>query len=332
MKGNILSMITDDVSLDIITELHQNQKPLSVYDFKETYSLAQYRYALRRLQSYLILSSFRKKRRFYYTINPLYEGKLSTLLELSTNLTSYPSFASFVPLLKRIEGWALAGSTALDHLVPFLYLSGGKYSFCVRSVKEKEKVAQYIPRTLLDIQIQPTYFIKHPKIIQVADFPILAPEILLFQLLRHDNARISLASLFLLPYISPQTLISRMETEKTWLPTLVYLIICIQEYLRELPSSSPLRIWFYNINQYDRELFFQQYLKHLASSKEVQRKKSRPIKSASPFSILRTQWKKKMKDYSKWDLLAEMFNEKWRRFTPEALEALYSTEDFYRKA
>ena len=331
MKDNILPMIADDVSLNIITELHVNQKPLSVYDFKDTYSLAQYRYALRRLQSYLIISSFRKKKRLYYVINPLYKDKLSTLLELTTNLTSYPSFASIFPLLERIEGWALAGSTALDQLVPFLSLSGGKHSFCVRSVKEKEKIAQYVPRALLDIQVLPTYFIKFPKIIHVADFPILAPEILLFQLLKHDNARIALASLFLLPYISPEALLSRMEKEKTWLPTLVYLITCLQEYLGDLPSSSPLRVWFYNIDQYDRALFFQQYLKHLTSSREVQKEKFRPIKSALSFSTLRTQWKKKMNDYSKWDLLADMFNEKWIRFTPEAIEALYSTKEFYRK-
>lgn len=331
MTTNILSVITQDVSLSIITELHKNQKPLSVYDFKETYSLAQYRYSLRQLRSYLIIASFRKKKRLYYTINPLYEEKISTLLEFDTTLTSYPSFTSYFPLLKQIEGWALADSTALDYLVPFLNLSGGKHSFCVRSVKEKEKIAQVIPQTLLDIQIQPTYFIKHPKIIHIADFPILAPEILLFRLLKHQNARVSLASLFLLPYISPKALILRMRKEKTWLPTLVYLIICLQEYLSDLPSSSPLKIWFYNINQYDRALFFQEYLKHLIPSKKVQREKLRP-KSALPFSILRTHWKKKMNNYSKWDLLAELFGEKWRFFTPEAIKALYSTEDFYRKA
>ena len=196
MKNNLLSLFVDEISLSILKELYQIPKPLSVYDFKEAYSLAQYRYALRRLHSCLIVSSFRKNRRLYYVINPLYEDKLSPLIEFRTALTSYPSLIKFIPLLKHIDGWAIAGSTALDHFVPFLSLSGGKHSFYVRSVKEEEKLAQIIPQALLDVQIQPTYFIKHPKIIQITDVPLLSPEILFMQLLKHPNARLSLALFF----------------------------------------------------------------------------------------------------------------------------------------
>lgn len=301
-----------------------------MYDFKEAYSLAQYRYALRRLHSCLIVSSFRKNRRLYYVINPLYEDKLSPLIEFRTALTSYPSLIKFIPLLKHIDGWAIAGSTALDHFVPFLSLSGGKHSFYVRSVKEEEKLAQIIPQALLDVQIQPTYFIKHPKIIQITDVPLLSPEILFMQLLKHPNARLSLAALFLLPYITPAVLFSRMTKEKVLFSTITYLLFCLQEYLQDLPSDSPLRIWFYNIDQYDQIFFFQEYLKLLTSSKIVRRKSDPPRSPILSFSVLRKQWKKRMNDYSKWDLYAAIFNEQWIRFTPEAIEALYSQDDFYR--
>lgn len=335
LNNPLISIVANPVALSILSALHEKECPLSVYDFGKTYSVAQNGYALRRLRENKIVFHFRKNKRLFFTLNPFYKEKITTLVEFTKNFyeedvnsinTFSPTLSSFLPLLKGINGWAIAGPTALDFWVPFHYLTGGKISFVVRSTKEKQKITQFFPKALLEIRVQPTYFIKTPKITYIDNWPVLEPEVLLFQLLKNPNARIRLLSVFLFPYLTSSLLLSKMHQEHTLFSTITYLLFCVHEYLGGLPPSSPIKYWFFNIDQYDLPMFFDQYMRFIGRKRKYHPKKAQPPQF---FSNLRKQWKRKRNESNKWDQLVTVFRAQKTRFSPDAIEALINPA-FYK--
>ncbi|MHA1450761.1 MAG: hypothetical protein ACTSP4_15240 [Candidatus Hodarchaeales archaeon] len=330
-KKKMLSIIANDVSLSILTEIIKSKHPLSIHDFSKNYSLSQYRYTIRQLQTYSVLSSFRKKKRLYYGINSLYREKIAALLENSGDFVdtvkkakiSHGSISTLFTRLRNFSNsWALTGPHALIQYVPFLNLSPGRYTISVKSVKMKQKITSITTQELVDVLVQPSYFIRRNSIVHVKNNPVLAPSPLLFQLLKDQNARVRLASVFLLPYINPGTILSKITRERKHLLTVVYLLFSLREYLTEQPEESLMRKWFYNFDQYDTSLFFEHAVKFSPATDNSRTKQRKAKRTSMDYTQLRAQWKKKMNESSKWDIMAELFREKRTRLDEETIESL----------
>ena len=174
-ENQLFSVVTDDIPLLILSELIM-EKELSIYDFNtRIYSIAQFRYALKKLFEYNLLLSKQKGKKVYYSLTREYRSKIQSIL------ACYFSFSlqNLRSILQNFDGWAFRGKSALSFYVPFLTLVTSRDMISVRSIKEKEKLERLLPNIegILDIKIQPTYFRRTDQYLRrIKNFPVLSPE------------------------------------------------------------------------------------------------------------------------------------------------------------
>lgn len=317
-KSQLFSLITDDIPILILSELSM-KKELSVYDFNtKIYSVAQYRYALRKLLVENLLISKKKERRVYYSISPEYQYKIQSILSW---------YFSFSPndlraMLQNIDGWAFRDKSALLYYVPFLSLVTSKIFISVRSVKEQEKLEKLIPniKLYLDIKIQPTYFRKSTNYLcKINNFPVLRPEIIYPNLLRSDDARVRLSTIFLLPHMKEGIFNQKIEQDDQIFITTVYLLSALKEFLQEEKLEMKeifLRTWFHNYDQMDNHRNFERFLRRKLKNTHIQ------TTGTYFFRNMKKELKKQQNHYTKWDQAAELVPERLVTFRPETLEEL----------
>ena len=313
-KEQLFSLIADDVPLTILSELIK-EKELSIYDLDDnTNSVAQYRYALQKLIANNIIQSRKEKRKCYYSLSPTYKDRIKSLV------SCYLSFdrKNILKVLQNFDGWAFRGKSALFHYVPFLSLITSRYMITVRSIKEIKKLKQLIPEieSFFDIKIQPTYFRTSTQYIhKLNSYPVLRPEIIFSDLLQSDDARVRLATIFLLPYVQPDLFYSQIRLDKRIYLTTVYLLFTLQEYLQEENQERKrvfFQVWFSNIDLLDHKMSFDRFLKVFPKRKA----------SDTFFRSLQKTLKKEDGSYTKWDQAADLVPDRLVKFHPEAFGEL----------
>ncbi|MFX0171502.1 MAG: hypothetical protein ACFE9L_06250 [Candidatus Hodarchaeota archaeon] len=318
----LFSLITNDVPLTILSELLKEKK-LTIYDFNTMiHTLAQYRYALQKLQANKVIQSERKKRKYYYYLSSSYKDKIQSLI------ACYLSFNqnNILNILQNFDGWAFRDKSALLLYVPFLTLVSSKYTISVRSIKEKEKLERLIPEieSILDIKIQPTYFRTSTQyLFKIKNYPVLRAEVIFPRLLKSDDARVRLSTIFLLPYMKPDFFYRQIQQDKRIYLTTIYLLFTLHEFLNEEKQEIKRRFfktWFYNFDQVDHEKNYDRFLK---GCQEMSRRKKT---STNFFQTLQKTWKKKHASYTKWDLAADLVPDRLVAFNPMSLDELTSIE------
>jgi DNA-binding transcriptional ArsR family regulator len=321
-EEQLFSLIAADVPLTILSELIK-EKELTIYDLNDNInSVAQYRYALQKLLANNIIQSRKEKRKCYYSLSPTFKDKIKSLV------SCYLSFnrGNILKILQNFDGWAFRGKSALLLYVPFLTLVSSKYTISVRSIKEQKKLEQLIPEigSLFEIIIQPTYFRTSTHyILKFNGYPVLRPELIFPNLLKSDDARVRLATIFLLPYIQPDLFYSQVQRDKRIFLTTVYLLFTLHEFLQE-ESQEKARVffktWFYNFDRLDHEMSFDRFLKIYPQIY--------PKKKASDtfFRSLQKTWKKQNDSFSKWDRAADIVSDRLVTFHPKSLGELTSIE------
>ena len=321
-EEQLFSLIAADVPLTILSELIK-EKELTIYDLNDnTNSVAQYRYALQKLIANKIIQSRRENRKCYYSLSPTYKDKIRSLI------TCYLSFnrKNILKILQNFDGWAFRDKSALLLYVPFLTLVSSKYTISVRSIKEQEKLERLIPEigSLFEIRIQPTYFRTSTQyVLKFNGYPVLRPEIIFPNLLKSDDARVRLATIFLLPYIQPDLFYRQVQRDKRIYLTTVYLLFALQEFLQEESQEKRrdfFKTWFYNFDQLDHEMSFDRFLKIYQQTS--------PKKKVSDtfFRSLQKTWKKQNASYTKWDQVADLVSDRLVTFHPKSLGELTSIE------
>lgn len=321
-EEQLFSTITGKVPLTILTELIKSGE-LTIYNLNiRIHSIAQYRYALKKLKKYNIVTSRQKKRKCYYSLTNEYKAKIQPLL------SCYLSFdrMNVLKILQNFEGWAFRGKSALLYYVPFLALVTSKHFISVRSIKEQEKLERLMPNvsSILDIKVQPTYFRKSTNYLcKIDNFPVLRPEIIFPNLLRSDDARVRLSAIFLLPHMKARVFNQKIQQDDQIFLTSVYLLSALKEYLQEEKSKRKdifLRTWFYNYDQMDNHVNFERFLR-------IQRKNKHILKTRTNFfRNLKKEQKKQQNRYTRWDQAAELVPERLVSFKPKAIEELAAIE------
>lgn len=321
-EEQLFSLIAADVPLTILSELIK-EKEVTIYDLDDnTNSLAQYRYALQKLIANKIIQSRRENRKCYYSLSPTYKDKIRSLI------TCYLSFnrKNILKILQNFDGWAFRDKSALLLYVPFLTLVSSKYTISVRSIKEQEKLKRLIPEigSLFEIRVQPTYFRTSTQyVLKFNGYPVLRPEIIFPTLLKSDDARVRLATIFLLPYIQPDLFYRQVQQDRRIYLTTVYLLFALQEFLQEKSQEKRrdfFKTWFYNFDQLDHELSFDRFLKIYPQTN--------PRKNVPDtfFRSLQKTWKKQSASYTKWDQAADLVSDRLVTFHPKSLGELTSIE------
>ncbi|MHA1979457.1 MAG: hypothetical protein ACW99R_19010 [Candidatus Hodarchaeales archaeon] len=318
LENQLFSVITDDIPLLILSELIMEEE-LSVYDFNtRTYSIAQLRYTLKKLIEYNLLLSKQQGKRVYYSLTREYKRKIQSIL------ACYFSFSSqnIRSILKNFDGWAFRDKSALSFYVPFLTLVTSRDMISVRSIKEKEKLHRLLPNIeeILDIKIQPTYFRRTDQYLRrIKGFPVLSPETIFPGLLKSNDSRVQLASIFLLPHMDPKRFFKTINREERVFLTTIYLLFALEDYLQEdrfTLSRNYLRIWFHNNDNLDFRLKFDSFL---AKFHRLQRRK---VHTSNLFKNLLKSTKKLQHRYTKWDRAADLVPDRLVSFNPEALSEL----------
>ena len=321
-EEQLFSLIATDVPLTILSELIKEKK-LTIYDFNaKIHTLAQYRYALQKLLANKIIQSKRKKRKCYYSLSSSYKDKIQSLI------ACYLSFnkKNILKILQNFDGWAFRDKSALLHYVPFLTLVSSKYTISVRSIKEKDKLERLIPEigSVLDIKIQPTYFRTSTQyLLKFKNYPVLRPEIIFPALLKSDDARVRLSTIFLLPYMKPDFFFQQIRQNNRIYLTTIYLLLTLHEFLHEEKQaikSGFFKTWFYNFDQVCHEINYDRFLKIYLKMRL--RKKT----SATFFRTLQKTWKKQHASYTKWDRAADLVPDRLVTFHPDSLGELTSIE------
>lgn len=228
--------------------------------------------------------------------------------------------------LNGIEGWALSGRSALAYYAPFLNIRDENYTICVKNDTIKHTIKQFLPHSFVKIEVNSAFFDNVSQPTLKPDYPILAPEVLILQLLESDDDNIRKASIFVLPFIKPAWIKSLLDPSKssftrksfTHLRTLVYFIKALWVYYDNLPSDSPLKTWFSIINQFDPDKLFESYGFLLAKTN---------------FNFKLDSKKKKVTEIikysSNWDILQDLFAGVQPKFEPQMIDSLYSRNRFY---
>lgn len=321
-EEQLFSLITADVPLTILSELIK-EKELTIYDLNDnTKSVAQYRYALQKLLANKIIQSRKIKRKYYYSLSPAYKDKVRSIL------TCYLSFnrKNILKILQNFDGWAFRDKSALLLYVPFLTLVSAKYTISVRSIKEQDKLERLIPEieALFEIKIQPTYFRTSTQYIRKFNgYPVLRPEIIFPNLLKSDDARVRLATIFLLPHIQPDLFYRQVHRDNRIYLTTVYLLFVLHEFLQEERQDKRrdfFKMWFYNFDQMDHEISLDRFLRIYPQTS--------PRRKASDtfFRSLQKTWKKQNASFTKWDQAADLVSGRLVTFHPDTLDELTSIE------
>ena len=321
-EEQLFPILADKIPLIILSKLIM-EKELSIYDLNDTTNtVAQYRYALRKLLATNIIQSRKEKRKCYYSLSPAHKDKIRSVIScyLSFNRTN------ILKLMQKFDGWAFRGKSALLLYAPFLPLVSAKYTISVRSVKEQEKIRKLIPEigSIFDIIIQPTYFRTATQYIRKFNgYPVLRPEIIYSNLLKFDDARVRIATIFLLPYMQRDFFYNQVQKDKRIFLTTVYLLFSLSELLQEEKEESArtfFKTWFYNLDQLDHERSFDRFLK-IYPQTNFKKKASNTF-----FRSLQNTWKKQYNSYSKWDQAADLVADRLVTFQPESLDELVPIE------
>ncbi len=56
---HITGQLFNDISLEILSDLFHAEKALTIYELNKRYSYRQYQYMLKRLESYLVVKSYK---------------------------------------------------------------------------------------------------------------------------------------------------------------------------------------------------------------------------------------------------------------------------------
>ena len=321
-ENQLFSVVTDDIPLLILSELIM-EKELSIYDFNtRIYSIAQFRYALKKLFEYNLLLSKQKGKKVYYSLTREYRSKIQSIL------ACYFSFSlqNLRSILQNFDGWAFRGKSALSFYVPFLTLVTSRDMISVRSIKEKEKLERLLPNIegILDIKIQPTYFRRTDQYLRrIKNFPVLSPETIFPGLLKSNDSRVRLATIFLLPHMNSKLFFKNIHRDERVFLTSIYLLFALEEYLQEDRSTfrkNYLKIWFHNYDTLDFRLNFDSFL---AKFCRLQRRK---VQSSDLFKNLLKLTKKQQQRYTKWDRAADLVPYRLVSFNPKALNELISIE------
>ncbi len=331
MRKEIFNELSDEISMSILFKLYKKRRPLSIHDFNHKFSIYQYKKAIQRLRSHLILKTVKKQQKNYYSIDLRYFNLVGKFLQfydefndmnnkiIGRTPTAHDYDKTFT-FLCNIQNWAFTGPSALLYYVPFLNLSISKHFICVRSGKEKKKILKEISDPIIDIKVLPIYFMKPKKIISKNNVAILSPDVLFSQLLDSNNARIRLAAIFLISYLTSDILLAQVNKNKEKLRTITYLLFALKEFERNNPKSFLLNNWFWNIDHLDEFKFMDMYISYLQRpNKKIKKLKNN---QSLTFNYLRYHWKAKNRHLDKWDCLVQFFNEEDNKLNGSSLESL----------
>jgi len=333
MYANNLLRLLNDVTFEILSALSKSDGPLSLYDFNQNYSLHQYRYWCKKLESELILTPIKSGKRKHYLLNKYYKEKVDRILSIgdetvfrsSLNLSpglKDKQFLQLCSLLKQEEGWAFADSTALLLWVPILDLELARFTVFVRDRNLYRRLSSYFPSSLLKVELKPSFFIKTAGTKILNGLPVLKPELLFFRLLRKPNERLRLSALFLLPYLNHRLLFSKLNKNyRDLLPTVVYGLFVLQNFLDKTSGLGYLDFWFYNLSQYDWQLIFTDFVFYYG------RKGMRNFVRTflSKFELTRIKLQQETDQWDFWDQCSLLFPQRNFTFTPESFKSLVST-------
>ena len=78
----ITSQLFNNVSLEILSDLFHSERALTIYELNNRYSYRQYQYMLKKLESNLIIKSYKDKKKKYYKLNHFYNELVRSVLEI----------------------------------------------------------------------------------------------------------------------------------------------------------------------------------------------------------------------------------------------------------
>lgn len=330
----ISNQIFNDVSMQILSDLFHSEKALSIYELSSGFSYRQYQYMLKKLESNLLVVSYRNRKRIYYRLNIFYKELVETMLEigkwelkkdyqsLSKSLLYDKAFLRVISALRKVDGWAFTSTTALLIWVPFLDLQLPYFSVCVRDRHLKNRLEENFPSSVLRVQFQAKYFSHKQSVTVLNGLPVLKPELMFLPLLNHENKTVRVSSLLLLPFLSPKKLLRDLNRNKKMFPTIMYSLLAIKKLLRmNTPSSIFLSQWFFNLDCFDSNIFLKHYLRNLG---RVGLKKYKPT-TFNRFELLRIKHQQNTKQWNEWDRLAMLFPKRSVKIEPKTITELTLT-------
>ena len=325
------SQIFNDVSLEILSGLFNSKRALTIYDFNKRYSYRQYQYMLKRLESNLVINSYRHEKKKYYKLNHYYKELVMSVLKIKkwenpNNYSKFPQSLSYdekffrvVSALKNIKGWAFTDSTALLLWVPFLDLQLPFFTVCVKDRYLKSKLEENFPPSVLRVQFHANFFSQKSNITVLNEVPVLKPELLVFRLLGDENKRISLSALFLLPFLSSKKVLKYLEKNKKMFPSMMHLLLALEQALnKNTELSAFLKKWFWNFDQFNTNVFFSHYL-HQIGKRGLRKLKPTTFKK---FELMKIKQQQQSNQWTEWDRLGMLFPESTEKFEPSDLTEL----------
>ncbi len=325
------SQIFNKVSIEILSELFNSERALTIYELNKRYSYRQYQYMLKRLESSLVVNSYKHKKKKYFRLNHFYRELVRSVLEIkkweeTNDYSGFPQSLSYdekffrvISALKGIKGWAFTDSTALLLWVPFLDLQLPFFTVCVRDRYLKSKLEDNFPPSVLRVQLQANFFSQKSNITFLNEVPVLKPELLVFRLLGNENKRISLSSLFLLPFLSPKTVLRFLEKNKNMFPSMMYFLLALEKVLNKNTELSVfLKQWFLNFDHFDTDLLFSRYLR------QIGKRGMREFKPTTfkRFELMRIKQQQQSNQWTEWDRLGMLFHGSSGKFEPSDLTEL----------
>ena len=321
----------NNVSLEILSDLFNSERALTIYEFNKRYSYRQYQYMLKKLESNLVINSYKDEKKKSYKLNHYYKELVRSVLEIkkwekTNDYSKFPQSLSYdekffrvVSALKNIKGWAFTDSTALLLWVPFLDLQLPFFTVCVKDRYLKNKLEENFPPSVLRVQFQANFFSQKSNITVLNEVPVLKPELLVFRLLGNENKRISLSALFLLPYLSPKKVLRYLENNKKMFPSMMHLLLALEKVLNTNSELSAfLKQWFLNFDHFNTDLFFSHYIRQIGKS-GIRKFKPTTFKR---FELMRIKQQQQSNQWTEWDRLGMLFPESTEKFEPSDLSEL----------
>ena len=322
------------VSFQVLSELFESEKPLSIYEFEEKFTLHQYRYWCQKLEKNLFIKSVKNGKKREYKLNDYYQEEVHKMLALKEKTRPTPpkhlspllkgneKFLRLLSLLKKEKNWAFADTTALLLWVPYLDLSVSKFTVSVRDKSLERKLQENLPSDLLEIKLLPSFFIRTKGLTVLNDIPVLKPEFLFYRLLKTPNERLRLSSFFLLPYLNPKSLARKLDKNKELYPPITYFLLALRMYLNEDHHNQLLKNWFFNLDHFNWEKLFSSYLQVIGK-----KNLKTPYKTVfRKYKLKRLKYQLKTNQWDVWDRLALLFPKRNLTFSPGFFKELMNLQ------
>jgi hypothetical protein len=325
----LTTQLFNNISLEILSDLFHSKKSLTINELNKKYSYRQYQYMLKKLESYLVVKSYKVGKKKYYKLNQFYNELVRSVLEIKeyqeiNNQEKFPQSLSYdkrffrvISALKGIKGWAFTDTTALLLWVPFLDLQLPYFTICVRDRYLKKKLEENFSRSVLRVQLQTKYFSQKSNIVVIKGVPVLKPELLVLRVLRDENSRVRLSALFLFSFLSSKKILRYQKSNLDLFPSIVYFLLALKKLLNEdTELSAFLKQWFLNLDHYNADLFLSYYLQQMGKRRKIKEK------TFGRFELLRIKQQQQSNQWTDWDRLGMLFPEKVVKFEPSEISEL----------